>query len=72
MSRIPPVSPAATMLVYSGSNTRGCLAIASASVIPASTSDARLKDYLLKIFVVLLLAEYLKTLDKRQTRIEHD
>ena len=38
VSRMPPASPAAIMLVNSGSNVLGCLRIASASVWPFSTS----------------------------------
>ncbi len=38
MSRMPPDSPAATMLEYRSSNAFGCLRRASASVVPVSTS----------------------------------
>src|SRR5215210_1337292 len=38
MSRIPPASPAATMLVYRLSNALGCLRMASAMDMPDSTS----------------------------------
>ena len=38
VSRIPPASPAATMLVYRSSKIFGCLRMASASVEPDSTS----------------------------------
>src|SRR6266542_3691466 len=38
VSRIPPASPAATMLTYRSVNALGCLRSASASVWPLSTS----------------------------------
>ena len=46
VSRMPPASPAAIMLVNSGSNVFGCLRMASASDAPLSTSPrvARIVD----------------------------
>ena len=39
VSRIPPASPAATMLVYKSENALGCFRMASATVLPDSTSN---------------------------------
>ena len=71
MSRIPPDSPAATMLVNRLSNALGCLRIASASEAPDSTSAAHLADDRLEGAVLLLVAEDLQALDERQAGVEH-
>src|SRR5271157_5117351 len=39
VSRIPPVSPASTMLVYNGSKTFGYCFMAAESVLPPSTAE---------------------------------
>ncbi len=71
-SRIPPVSPASTMLTKSWSKTFGWRAIAAASVEPSSTSCRICVRTMLEVLVLLLLREDLQTLDERQTGVDHD
>ncbi len=48
-SKIPPASPAATIFMYTGENTLGCLARESAKLVPLSTSLLTSEMWVLKI-----------------------
>ena len=71
VSRMPPASPAATMLTYSCENALGCLAKASASVLPASTSKTTARVTSLSFGVLGLLRQDVQRLHQRQAGVDH-
>ena len=72
VSRIPPASPAATMLVKRSLKIFGCLRIESARLEPDSTSCRIWMSARLKVLFSCWPAEDLEALHERQAGVDHD
>ena len=71
VSRMPPASPAATMLQNRSSKTFGCLRSASASVEPDSTSCRTWNRIFWNVLFSCCDAQDLEALHQRQAGVDH-